>query len=401
MAVHSNATQGAGNTAAAKKTSPKQSPHKPPASWVTLATGQPLASAASSTASAPPAAQQKTTPKLPAAQQPSTPAEPLRAKVTHSDANSMAHPDLSAIATPVRALQCQKLCPSCGQYSAEYIVVRKAEGNRSEQIRCNECQSLRRRMEKITTAVPDWETYKDLTVEEKHSFMATAKNLFGQHLQKHMTEAIKVVRMKKLIATTTQEGTFEDMSVVEERYKNQPDVLECIRLNAAQLTDPVRGVHMVMIPKYSYKVERQITDSHQGSRNIQTESVIKKARKAIEPKKKKDPNNEPKACCFAPVKLSAAHKVRFERTMEKLYGKVVILGQRVEDADNDRIKPDPPSLVIEARSLHRDGIAICNRGNDILKNNEAPKGMAQDWLKESKHCLTAIADINDCLWMEC
>ena len=76
--------------------------------------------------------------------------------------------------------------------------------------------------------------------------MRDAASLYGEALQKFMTEGIVKTRLDKQTNSFRTEGKAMNFTEAEEKYKDQPETWKNILENATQFTCPISGLQKIV-----------------------------------------------------------------------------------------------------------------------------------------------------------
>ena len=288
-------------------------------------------------------------------------------------------------------------CCSCGKevsFPGDAVQLQKANSDtgREDQFRCYPCNNCRSRMERAMAQDGRLRQMKHLTPAERKEFMLKAQSLCGSDLTKVMTETIHWSSHTMDSVISKEHGDFQDWDVVEGQYrKSKPEVWQNIQANAQRKVDPVRGVTMLWIPKFT--LEHTKTDEHSQTHSRKLESTDK-----IRPPKKARisdiaEQNVQQGVPVPPpppalVSVSKGQEARLVALKKKLDTSNNEFCAKYAEAEDDNMKDNMPKktmgLASELKVKMSDALAWAS---DTLAKKTAPKGQVNLMMTVSKQVM--------------
>ena len=185
------------------------------------------------------------------------------------------------------ALNEANMCCSCLQETELdlCVVIQKEDvikGTKA-QSRCRKCHNLRGRVSTLIKTTGGLDEYKEFNNDERVDFMNKARDLCGNQLHKQLVESIQWVKTQRNTVQFSEHGDFEDEDVLKDRYETQPAVFDNIKANARSMKDPIRGVTMYLVPKFTVNISSEDTILKESKRRLESEST---AKRSVQPQKK-------------------------------------------------------------------------------------------------------------------
>ena len=152
------------------------------------------------------------------------------------------------------------------------------EGNK-DQIRCNGCNALRSRINRMVVNTPSHQHYKDIDDDTRKQLYAKAQHLLGADLKKLLVETITTSLIKRQSETLSGKGAFKSLDDLEIEYKNKPIILANILKYGARMMHPVHKVETVWDPVFELSLERTEINQEEKKRHLESEKTIKPVKK--------------------------------------------------------------------------------------------------------------------------
>ena len=87
-----------------------------------------------------------------------------------------------------------------------------------------------------------------MSKQSRVGLMQMAADLYGEDLEKKLTEVVVQSRISKAVTTFDNDNEFLDDADLSEKYKNKPDMLSNIKQNGFTITCPVKKMYAVCRP---------------------------------------------------------------------------------------------------------------------------------------------------------
>ena len=202
-----------------------------------------------------------------------------------------------SLPTPVCSVAMSFVCPDCAvekDNGLKYIVKFHDErgngacardrrvDNHSEgdRIQCVPCHNLLARIRRLTKRDGCSEDWGVVDKEKRKTFMKECSSLMGDELSKQISCVITESKVFKQMTEFTGAGGFLDEDDLKEVFKNKPDQLRNVQLNAPQITCPIRKVTLYQNPEYKLSNSVSEDSSRTMTREASQEQKVKPAKKA-------------------------------------------------------------------------------------------------------------------------
>ena len=118
-----------------------------------------------------------------------------------------------------------KTCTLCGQKKlVSEMTDAHAWERASTQYRCNECNKLRRRVQRMLARLENADMkqgYQDLNPQERKEFYNKAGDLCGDKLNKELKESIETSSIERSTCRTSQHGNFMIIPEAQDTFKKK------------------------------------------------------------------------------------------------------------------------------------------------------------------------------------
>ena len=153
-------------------------------------------------------------------------------------------------------------------------------------LRCHPCHTLRSRIYRCKESRTN---LGNLDKASRSTFMQDSTELFGNDLNMKLRENFTEQHVESDTTDFNNNGHFMDEDDMTEKYKNKPQQLESIWLNAARIYCPVRNIQLYADPDYTMNLNNKGERSKRGSRTMERDMNVRAAKKL---KKEKTPKGE-------------------------------------------------------------------------------------------------------------
>lgn len=322
----------------------------------------------------------------------------------------------------------KKMCCSCHLFKDpdQGKVVRATcdfSGNK-EQWRCNHCNNLKSRIQRIQAGTSHVEGWSDVQGDSRVKFMEKAAVLCRDDLKKAMSEAVVWTQINRRTMSFSAEGDYINVTDLEEKVKDTEE-REGIRNNAPRIKCPISGKDKVWIPTY-HAIQRSDT-VHEEKRSFaaETENTIRaksKAKAKARGKARAQPigeqavgdaageaQEEEQAPADHPTKrrrvsgkasetnatkekpmkdITQQQKDRIQNVEGKLQEVSLNLNTMLCDAEQHKGTKVPHNKVAKVSELANKIEALEQEASDMVLAGKAPQGSAAAWFKDTKESIS-------------
>lgn len=154
----------------------------------------------------------------------------------------------------------QLSCCTCKQSTTEEtsVVVVRATEKKNPVVRCKKCHNLRSRIERLRNhhgqLVQDW---RDLSTEEKDSFITQNAELTGGHLLSKLSEVVTLRRVMRSKVGHSGIGDYLSEHDLQEKYSDQSQIAKNIVKNGRKMWDAVKEIYLYEDVSYTSKTEEE------------------------------------------------------------------------------------------------------------------------------------------------
>jgi hypothetical protein len=207
-----------------------------------------------------------------------------------------------------------------------------------------------------------------------------------------LTESITQSKTLKNTTVWVNEGDFEPIEVVKEKYKENPDKWALILANAPKMTCEVTGEELIVEPKYKLKIQDEEVLTFEKKRRLEGEATVKNIKKAKKDKPIKD-DSKP-VVNTTPIMVPANQLDRVTKVVPKLEVVKLNLTQKLVTATaSDMTKWIPQGIIDKANERRGDIADILKAMGEILQSQMAPKGKVAQMIRKASEASSATKEI--------
>ena len=216
------------------------------------------------------------------------------------------------------------------------------KGEAEKVYRCKECHNLRGRINTVIQnqgLVDDWDFGSE---DQKAAFFQKYSGARGSGLSTAVLLHVEERKTDKLVLAFKGTGEFLDLADLTERFKDKPDQLASIKQNGRTIYDKNRGCKLYEVIAYESKSEREQVQTRESKRSLNSESVVKPAKKA------KAVKEEPAALVDGNRPLSEGQRTQVVKLKTKFDAATATLEDAIKQTqDNPVIKAAFPDVVLQ------------------------------------------------------
>ena len=199
-----------------------------------------------------------------------------------------------------------------------------AEILKGDHVQCIQCHRLNSRVSRMLKNQGLTEEYSLVDEPSKQKLMADGAELFGDALNKMLTEKMTDSKISRQLSSFTNLGHFKDKTDLQDKYKSKPDQLANVLANCETFFCPKRQVLLYADPEYKLEDTRSTDTSRAVVRQLEQEEKVKPAKKAkATPKKATAAEGEvgdPNVKALSEAQTSALNKLKEKADTMELQG---------------------------------------------------------------------------------